>query len=150
MQASAQPSTGSATERQPDLLQGRPKRHGSSSVARRQPRGLLGECALWTAAIATHEASNQEMDQEWVTDGFVYESARVAAVDTTGAPSAAWTRRHRCRATDLDVDNTIHVEHAVDAQTSQMRKQTNQTQPSTSGAVLRLARLRRRGLPEIS
>jgi hypothetical protein len=57
-------------------------------------------------------------------------------------------RRRRC-ATDLNVDTAIELEHAIEAQPSQMRKQTNQTQTSISGALLRLGRLRRRGLPEI-
>src|SRR5712691_4290309 len=150
MQARAQPSTRSTTERQPDLLQSHAERHGPASIARGQTGCLFGERLLWTVAIPTQEATNPQMDHQRVTDGFVQQTACVAAVDTPGAASAL--RAHRCRrcATNLNVDASIELEHAIDAKPSQMRKETNQTQTSISGALLRLGRLRRRGLPEIS
>jgi hypothetical protein len=82
MQAGAQPSTRSTTERQPDLLQARAQWHSPTSVARGQPRYLFGKRSLWAAAIPTEEAANPKMDHQRVTDGFVHQAARIAAVDT--------------------------------------------------------------------
>ena len=83
MQAGAQPSAWSTTERQPDLLQAHAERHGPASIARGQPRCLLGERLPWTAAIPTEETAHPEMDYQRVADGFVHQTACVAAVDTS-------------------------------------------------------------------
>jgi len=115
MQAGAQPSSWSTTERQPDLLQSRAEWHGPASIARGQPRCLFGERLLWTLAIPTQEATNPEVDHQRVTDGFVQQTAHIAAVDTTGAASALRAHRRRRRATDLHVDAAIDLEHAIDA-----------------------------------
>jgi hypothetical protein len=62
------------------------------------------------------------MDHHRSSKRFVHEAARVVAVDAPGATPALRAYRGRRCATDLEVDNAIDLEHAVDAQPSQMRK----------------------------
>jgi hypothetical protein len=74
------------------------------------------------------------MDHQRPPNGFVHQATRVAAVHPPGAAPTVWASRRGRGAADLNVDSVIHLEHAVDTQPGQMRKQTNQTQTSTSGA----------------
>ena len=150
LQASAQPSTRSTTERQADLLQARAERHGAMRVARGQAGRLLDERPPWTAPLPTQEAANSKMDHHRPPDGFVHEAARVAAVGTPGAAPTARAPRRRRGATDLNVDDVVQLEHAVDAQPSKVREETDQTQTSTSWRCCASGRLRRTGVPEIS
>ena len=75
-----------------------------------------------------------EMDHQRPPDGFVHQATHVAAVHPPGAAPTVRASRRRCGAADLNVDDVIHLEHAVDTQPGQVRKQTKQTQTSTSGA----------------